>query len=647
MVFVSLTGLVLLAISYLGYSSAQNQLLKNVDNQMLSQVEKNSSEFNGWLMQKAQIVETLAVTIENTAGNNPISKSYLQAFQNDPDISDIYIGFADKSFLDGGDWVPPADYDPTQRVWYTQALENGKLTFSEPYIDLITKQFVVSACIPLKNPDGSIRGVLGEDILLNTLTEKVKKINIDNHGFAFLLDQKGTFLAHPQQDFLGKNIAETEGYQDISQTLLSQEKGKFNQHIAGEDMIIVYQKIPSTGWTLAVMLPEKIAYAELSKLKIKYIIFALIMLAIALAATFIVAERITRPIKVLSLKSEEIAAGNLTVKVNFGGDDEIKHLADAFNHISSSLRSLIQKIIDSASIVEKLSADMHASTEEARQVSEQIAATVSDLAQGAGEQAKSVEKGAYMVENIYTAMQRITDNVQNSTHLADQTRQEVEKGFKSIVEQIEITGKNMEAADLAAESIQELAEKSQRIEKIVEVISSIAEQTNLLALNAAIEAARAGDAGRGFAVVADEVRKLAEETANSSREIAALIQENLTSMEKAVKQMEATQKLTSSQEKSVQEVKTFFDNIKTRTEEIASQLKEIASAVDEISLNTQEVADTISSLASIAEENAASTQETAAATEEQSASIQLISEHADKLLAEAQKLREETSVFRI
>ena len=134
-----------------------------------------------------------------------------------------------------------------------------------------------------------------------------------------------------------------------------------------------------------------------------------------------------------------------------------------------------------------------------------------------------------------------------------------------------------------------LADRTQSIGSILDVIRGISEQTNLLALNAAIEAARAGDAGRGFAVVADEVRELAKKSAQSTDEIQTMIDQLRQEARDAVVAMESSQSLTDEGTASTRQALQVLETIATRVVSIVDMNTQVATATEEQSSVANEV----------------------------------------------------------
>jgi methyl-accepting chemotaxis protein len=642
-----LTTIFLLAVSGIGYWNAKNQLTGDINTEMGAIADLQVQKLNAWLMDKAKTIEELAFVIQNTAPGD-VAPSYFTLNQNDKTVTDIYMGFAaDGKFIHGAPSPMPPGFDPRKRPWYQEAVKNDRLTFSDPYIDASTHKYCVSPALPIKDANGNVRGVVAMDILLQTLGDIAQKVNLNGKGYAFIMDRKGTVLAHPDTNLVSTNLLKNTQMKNIAQQMLTHGSGTLSYSIHNKTNLMVYRKVPSTGWILALTVPENEVYAPLASLRNTYLglIFLAILIMSGLAT--LMARKITAPIRDLTDNARKMAEGDLTAKAQVNGQDEIAVLSQAFNQMGGNLRHLVTEISQTASYLTDAAADMRNSAHEAGQVSEQIAVTITNMAQDSSTQSDIIQNSAHMVNDMTQSVNVITANVTSSTRTAEQVREAVQMGNDAIASQTALMSNNQRAATSANQAISDLSAKSTQIGQIVEAISSIAAQTNLLALNAAIEAARAGEHGRGFAVVAEEVRKLAEQAGNSSQEITSLISEIQVSTDQAVKEMAAGSSVAHELDKASQVSRASFEKINQSVNEFVQQIRQISIESQQVDGKTGEVSKSIGKVASVSENSAAATEEVAAATEEQTASVQAIAHEAQKLLQQSEKLKQLVTRFKV
>lgn len=192
---------------------------------------------------------------------------------------------------------------------------------------------------------------------------------------------------------------------------------------------------------------------------------------------------------------------------------------------------------------------------------------------------RQVEETARMADDTGQITETVRESARQATDAAAMARQASQisaEGRQSLTDAIESIRVVHQQSGENLRLIQELNEKSNRIQGVTSTIRGIAEQTNLLALNAAIEAARAGDQGRGFAVVADEVRQLAGRTAQATGEVAETLQEIRTDTSLIVSRIEGLAHSVEAGLSSVESVGGQLDQIRDQSDHLQQQVVKIA-----------------------------------------------------------------------
>ncbi|HCC9069097.1 TPA: methyl-accepting chemotaxis citrate transducer [Salmonella enterica subsp. enterica serovar Dublin] len=298
----------------------------------------------------------------------------------------------------------------------------------------------------------------------------------------------------------------------------------------------------------------------------------LLIVLIVLAFIWLGLQRVLlRPLQRIMAHIQTIADGDLTHEIEAEGRSEMGQLA-------AGLKTMQQSLIRTVSAVRDNADSIYTGAGE-------ISAGSSDLSSRTEQQASALEETAASMEQLTATVRQNTDNARQATGLAKTASETARKGGRVV--------------DNVVNTMNDIAESSEKIVDITSVIDGIAFQTNILALNAAVEAARAGEQGRGFAVVAGEVRTLASRSAQAAKEIKVLIENSVSRIDTGSTQ--------------VREAGETMKEIVNAVTHVTDIMGEIASASDEQSKGIEQVAQAVSEMDSVTQQNASLVEESAAA----------------------------------
>ncbi|OIQ11055.1 methyl-accepting chemotaxis protein [Neomoorella thermoacetica] len=536
----------------------------------------------------------------------------------------------------------------SDRDYYQQAIK-GKAAISNLVINRSTGKEGITIAVPVKGPGGII-GILGTHYDSQTLLHQINNSKYGRTGYAYMLDNTGVVMAHPDaKKVLNENLTKTESQSlnNVAQKMLQNKEGEDEYIRNGVRNLVAYAPVKATGWVVAMTAPTSEVYAGVTAMqRFNIILITLAAILIALLA-FYISRKIARPIITLAGQADVLATGNLQVDINTNFYGELGTLGRSLKTMVTNLRSIVQKVQDSANQIASSAQEFSASTEEASRSVEQVANAIQDMARGANDQATQSQNIAELVNNITGAIGSTRDRVEALARYSEQTGELVDDGLASMENQNDKMAENLQAARAVSEAINKLAREAREVGQILETITSIADQTNLLALNAAIEAARAGEHGRGFAVVAEEVRKLAEGSAQAASEIGQIVQKIQDEAQGAVAEMDKAKVIVDAQQDAVNHANEVFQNISQKVKAMVKGIEEIAAATEQINNEARKITEAIQGVSAIAEENAAAAEEISASTEEQSATVEEIAASANALASLGQELQQLIARFKL
>ncbi len=557
-----------------------------------------------------------------------------------------------------------SDFDASATTWYQRAVKrNGALIWSEPYRDATTGSMAMTLSRAII-VDDTFYGVLAIDLNLERMNTYLTSIQNGNTGHFFVLSESGDYLMDNDPKKIGTNISDSTLVKEATE-----QTGYIYDENNNQEIGSYYAKASRLGMTVYGVVGEDEMANEVNATKRSALIGLVIGIIIAILSALMASKYVMTIAKALTKAFSKVEAGDLTAEIT-GEDfnilpnkpyfkafrkrktinensDEIGRIGFAFNKMMHQFREMVGGIQQKSNRLTDMTQTLNDISKQTTSATEEVSETITGIAQATSIQTQDTEDTVGKMEELAKTLGEIDQNIQKMGQHTDDTTIANGKNSQMMAVVHENWETTIETMNKLGDSIHDVNEDIQNIEKIVKVIDGISDQTNLLALNAAIEAARAGEHGRGFAVVADEVRKLAEQVAVSIANITGFVEKIQTESEKFSESLQSGYTEVEEGTKQINKTGQTFNKINASVSTMVEGIKGISENLESIKVNSEIMNSSIEEIASVSEESAAGVEETSAASQEITSSMEEVAGNSEQLADLAEKLSNTVNEFKL
>ena len=579
----SLITIVVLVISIVGFINFKSESVSTYDRGL-----KNDAMVIGKAVEQKigrtfdvlhAVAAELAITSDEKIDEAATLKS-LKSIADKFDVLGAHIGMknGDTYATLANGFVPNVNAKEMKREWYVRIFEGENEVMTKVYTN-VEGNSAIAMSVPVIR-DGKRVGLLAVNIEVNSITNFVKELS-DNSQI-YISREDGYVLVAKDEKLLGDNLFVSHPSYEPLKNL---DEASLNYHYDGKNYFVSSSKMKNLDWNVWAWDSQENINAASNDNLYTSLIIAFIFIVITLTITYaLVIKLMYLPIggepKAIEDIVQKIANGDLSLNAETTGNE---------TGIYKAVLTMVKQLKNTISEINTTSTAVNNS-------SVQIENSANGVTETTQQQMHQLDQTTSAMNEMTVTVLEVARNAQQASSSANEAKQHSKNGMTVVSEMNHDISSLLNGIEDVQVVINKLAQQTDNIGSILDVIKGVADQTNLLALNAAIEAARAGEQGRGFSVVADEVRNLANRTQESTDEIQKVIANLQAEAERSVHLMEANSKSAEATATKSNEANLALEAINTSVEEIQDMNNQIATAAEEQTVVAEEINNSIVTL---------------------------------------------------